>query len=150
MRIATATAADLDDASALLGLQFHEHGIELTPERRRAALLGLVTDRSRGAVLIGYEPQPVAIAVLAFTWTLEHGGRVGWLEELFVVAHRRGGGVGGAMLRRVLEVAVDAGCQAIDLEVDVEHERAEHLYEREGFRRLPRRRWTKPLPGTGP
>lgn len=76
---------------------------------------------------------------------MEHGGRVAWLDELFVVADGRGRGVGRALLVDVIEVARRAGCRAIDLEVDVEHGRAEHLYEREGFERLARRRWARRL-----
>jgi GNAT superfamily N-acetyltransferase len=96
-------------------------------------------------VLLARDPDPIGIAVLAYTWTLEHGGRVAWLDELFVDAAHRGRGVGLAMLRRALEVAAAAGCRAVDLEVDADHERAEHLYEREGFRLLSRHRWAKSL-----
>jgi GNAT superfamily N-acetyltransferase len=145
MKLEIATAERLDDALALLGRQFGEHGIELAPDVLRRAVRGLVDDPQRGRVLIACDPEPIGIAVLAFTWTLEHGGRVAWLEELFVVESRRGAGVGLAILHRALEAAAAAGCLAVDLEVDVDHERAEHLYEREGFRRLPRRRWTKRL-----
>lgn len=128
---------------SLLGVQFQEHGIDLPPEALRAAVLGLLADPSRGAVLVAYDPDPIGVAVLAYTWTLEHGGRVAWLDELFVAAHHRDRGVGRAMLRRALQIAAAAGCRAVDLEVDTEHERAEHLYEREGFRRLSRRRWAR-------
>jgi GNAT superfamily N-acetyltransferase len=143
MRIETARADALDAAVTLLGLQFQEHGIDLTPELLRTALHALLADQERGAVLLACDPEPIAVAVLAYTWTLEHGGRVAWLDELFVVEHRRGEGVGGAMLTRAIEVAMGSGCRAVDLEVDLDHERSEHLYERHGFRRLQRRRWTK-------
>ncbi len=49
------------------------------------------------------------------------------------------------MLTRAIAVAREAGCRAIDLEVDADHERAEHLYERQGFRRLARNRWVRKL-----
>jgi GNAT superfamily N-acetyltransferase len=145
MKLEIATADQLDDALALLGHQFREHDIELPPDVLRHAVLGIIDDPQRGRVLIAYDPEPIGIAVLAFTWTLEHGGRVAWLEELFVVEPRRDARVGVTMLHRALEAAAAAGCLAVDLEVDVDHGRAEHLYEREGFRRLPRRRWTKRL-----
>jgi GNAT superfamily N-acetyltransferase len=141
MEIAGADA--LDAALTLLGLQFRQHGIELGGALLRTALQELLADPQRGAVLLAYDPEPIGVAVLAYTWTLEHGGRVAWLDELFVVEHRRGEGVGGAMLARALQVASDAGCRVIDLEVDFDHERSEHLYERHGFRRVQRRRWMK-------
>ena len=49
------------------------------------------------------------------------------------------------MLRKALAVAREAGCRAVDLEVGADHERAEHLYEREGFRRLVCNRWVRKL-----
>ncbi len=145
MKIETATVQALDDTVRLLGLQFQEHGIDLPLEALREAVLGLLVDPSRGAVLVAYDPDPIGVAVLAYTWTLEHGGRVAWLDELFVAANHRDRGIGRAMLRRALQIAAAAGCRAVDLEVDAEHERAEHLYEREGFQRVSRHRWARAL-----
>ncbi len=86
-------------------------------------------------------PAPIGIAVLAWTWTLEHGGRVGWLEELYVSLAFRNRGIGQRLLAAALDVARAEGCRAIDLKVAVEHRQAERLYERAGFRRLDRTRF---------
>jgi GNAT superfamily N-acetyltransferase len=145
MRLERATEQALHAGLQLLQLQFAEHKIDLEAEDLRRALRALMVDASLGAVLLAYDPEPIAIAVLSFTWTLEHGGRVAWLDELFVLHEHRGRGVGLAMLTRALEVAAQAGCRAVDLEVDAQHARAERLYEREGFRRLLRSRWSKTL-----
>jgi GNAT superfamily N-acetyltransferase len=145
VRIETATVQALDAAVRLLRAQFTEHAIELGDGALIAAIHGLLDDSSRGTVLLAYDPEPVGIAVLAYTWTLEHGGPVAWLDELFVVPDRRGRGIGLAMLRQAVDTAKKGGCRAVDVEVDAQHERAEHLYEREGFERLLRKRWTKRL-----
>jgi GNAT superfamily N-acetyltransferase len=145
VRIETATVQAIDAAVRLVRAQFSEHTIELGGAALTAAIRGLLGDSNRGAVLLAYDPEPVGIAVLAYTWTLEHGGPVAWLDELFVVPERRGQGIGLAMLRHATDIAKKAGCRAVDLEVDAQHERAEHLYEREGFERLLRKRWTKRL-----
>jgi GNAT superfamily N-acetyltransferase len=145
MRIEPAKPTDLDAVVALLTSQFDEHRIDLERQELRDAVAGLLADVSRGAALIARDPDPIGVAVLAYTWTLEHGGRVAWLDELFVVAEGRARGVGRALLVEAIEVARRAGCRAVELEVDVEHERAEHLYEREGFAPLSRRRWAKRL-----
>ncbi|MGH7438970.1 MAG: GNAT family N-acetyltransferase [Polyangiaceae bacterium] len=96
MRIETATVSHLNDAVTLLRDQFREHGIDLGPGAQRAALHGLLADPQRGAVLVAYDPEPVGIGALAFTWTLEHGGQVAWLDELFVVERRRNEGIGAS------------------------------------------------------
>jgi GNAT superfamily N-acetyltransferase len=146
MRIEAATRHTTPSVVALLGLQFEEHGIVLPPERLSAAVGALISDPSKGTIFVAFAPDAIGIAVLAYTWTLEHGGLVAWLDELFVRPEYRGRGVGRSLLRRVLEGARAAGCRAIELEVDSEHARVETLYRREGFVPLPRRRWSIPMP----
>jgi GNAT superfamily N-acetyltransferase len=145
MRIESATVEALEAACRLLLSQFDEHGVGLAADEVREAARALLVQPGLGSVLLAYDPTPVGIAVLAYTWTLEHGGRVAWLDELFVAPEHRGRGVGVAMLRRAVEVARQAGCRAVDLEVDARHDRAEHLYEREGFCRVGRNRWVRKL-----
>jgi GNAT superfamily N-acetyltransferase len=145
MRIEAATVQDLPVLEGLLRAQFEEHAIPLDPRALSGAVRGLLSDEGRGAVLLARDPDPIGVAVLAYTWTLEHGGKSAWLDELFVVPEHRDRGVGRALLLRALQVAGASGCRAVDLEVDVEHARAEHLYAREGFAALPRKRWARRL-----
>ena len=137
MKIEITSLEALDTAAHLIERQFEEHGIETSGEEVRLAVRGLLAEPSRGAVVIARDPEAVGIVVLAYIWALEHGGRVAWLDELFVVPERRNRGIGRALLQQALEVARDAGCRAVDLEVDAGHARAEELYQREGFLRLP-------------
>ena len=151
MQIEPANVHDLDAVVLLLTAQFAEHQIRLPPAALTEAVRVLLVDGGRGVILLAREPEPVGVAVLAYTWTLEHAGLVAWLDELFVVPERRGHGVGRALLRKALDIAKLRGCRAVELEVEKEHTRASHLYEREGFRMLPRQRWSIPvLPVTAP
>lgn len=145
MRIEAATEQTLDAVLALLGAQLAEHAIDLPGSTLRDAVRGTLDDPRRGAIFLAHDPEPVGVAVVAFTWTLEHGGLVGWLEELYVVPAERGRGLGGQLLEHVLGFARQAGCHAVELEVDAGHARAEHLYGRAGFTLQPRRRWTRRL-----
>jgi GNAT superfamily N-acetyltransferase len=146
MHVEHADTQALADAVTLLRAQFGEHEIALPDETLEEAVLTMLREPARGAILLARdEDAAVAIAVLAYSWTLEHGGLIAWLDELYVEPARRGRGIGGALLARALEVAEGAGCRAMELEVDVEHRRAEHLYERAGFAALARRRWSKRL-----
>jgi GNAT superfamily N-acetyltransferase len=145
MQIRSATAGDVESVMTLLRGQFEEHGIVASPDTLREAVRVLASDPARGAILVAFDPDAVGLAVLPYTWTLEHGGLVGWLEELYVVPSRRSQGVGSMLLERALDLARLRGCRAIDLEVDSGHARAEHLYRRAGFKLLPRRRWTRVL-----
>lgn len=145
MRIRLAHPEELDAVVRLLAAQFREHDIALDAADLREGVRGLISDTGRGSVILAGDPEPIGVAVLAYTWTLEHGGLVAWLDELFVVPEHRGQGTGRALLVRALGIARDKGCRAVDLEVDLHHARAECLYQREGFTALPRKRWAKRL-----
>ena len=143
MSIEPAARTDRDAVIALLAAQLEEHAIELAPARLAAAVDGVFAVPGRGSFLVAREDERVVgVAYLSFTWALEHGGHIGWLDELYVVPAHRGRGIGSALLEAVCAHARSAGCAAIDLEVEVGHERAMHLYERRGFRRLGRTRFS--------
>ena len=145
-KVRIAGAADVDVACALLRPQFDEHDIALSSARLREATLGLLAGPPRGRVIFAEEGAAVVgIACLAYTWTLENGGLTAWLDELYVAPEARGRGAGRALLAAAIDRAREDGCRAVDLEVDVDHARAEHLYERAGFTHLPRRRWQRML-----
>ncbi len=101
MRIETATTQAHDAVLTLIGSQFTEHDITLPSRVLSDALRGLLSDPTRGAIFLASDPEPIGVAVTAFTWTLEHGGLVAWLDELFVVPTQRGRGVGRQLLLHV-------------------------------------------------
>lgn len=144
--IGRATEDDLEPTLDLLRDQFAEHGIELSEGDLRKAVLEVLQNDRLGFVLIAREARRViGVACISFAWTLEHGGKSAWLDELYVLPEYRGRGVGTALLKEVIEVVGELGCAAIDLEVERDHRRAEKLYQREGFEVLDRRRWVKKI-----
>jgi GNAT superfamily N-acetyltransferase len=138
-----------DEATVLFGLlaaQLQEHAIPLPPELLAAAIAGALLDDGRALILVGREEgRPVGVAYLSFQWTLERGGSVLWVEELYVLPDRRGRGIGTQLLQAALEVARARRCLAVELEVETSHSRAANLYARAGFRALDRVHWTLPL-----
>jgi len=132
-------------AARLLHDQLTEHDIASTEGFAQNALAGLLRDPTRGFALIARTSDAVGLAVVAFTWTVEHGGQVAWLDELYVVPSLRGGGIGRTLLLQVIAESEREGCIALELEVEREHRRAIHLYEREGFEPLSRARFTRKL-----
>ncbi len=142
LTIRRATRRDARQIVPLLVAQLRGLG-ESTPRCEIAAAVeGMLARPSRGFILLAtLGDAPIGVAYVSFVWTLEYGGRSAWLEELYVRPEHRGRGVGRRLLAAAIGRARAAGCAAIDLEVDRGHPRASHLYDREGFRRLPRTRW---------
>ena len=146
MTIAPATAADGPAVVDLLLAQLAEHAIDTPRTAVEHAVAGVLAEPRRGRIFVARDgDRPVGVAYLSFVWALEHGGHAAWLEELYVRPAERSRGTGGALLAAVLDFARADGCAAVDLEVETEHARAEHLYARAGFARHTRTRWVKRL-----
>ncbi len=97
------------------------------------ALRQLIEDRSLGrAWVIDRGDGAVGYAVLTFCFSLEIGGRIGFVDEIFIEPEHRGSGVGRATLESVVEEASQIGLRALHLEVSP-GSRAERLYDRAGF-----------------
>jgi len=144
--LSIASVDDLDVTCELLRAQFAEHSITLGEARLRAGVEGLLSDRTRGLVILAKEAgRSVGIALSVHTWTVEQCAEIAWLEELYVVPERRGQGIGGKLLARAVEAARERGCSTIDLEVEAGHARAANLYQRAAFHQLARTHWTLSL-----
>lgn len=111
----------------------------------------MIAAPSRGFILLAsLGGKPIGVAYVAFTWTLEHGGRCAWLEELFVLPEHRERGIGRQLLLEAMKIARRLGCRAMDLELENMHPRAGSLYDRENFERLNRSRMSIKLTSRPP
>jgi GNAT superfamily N-acetyltransferase len=130
----------------LLAIQLREHQVRIARGKIEATVGEVIRKPSLGFVMLARaEGAVVGVAYVSHQWTLEYGGLTAWLEELYVIPEWRNRGVGRRLLRCVIDHASRIGCAAVDLEVEREHRRSEHLYERMGFRRYDRARWAKRL-----
>ena len=146
MTIRDATSSDRPAVVALLAAQFADHSLAPPGDTLTAGVARLVTAPELGRIVVAEQDDViVGVAVLSWVFTLEHGGLGAWLDELYVAPAHRGRGIGVALLRAARERATAAGAVAMDLEVEVGHERVESLYERDGFMRHHRRRWFRRL-----
>jgi GNAT superfamily N-acetyltransferase len=143
MVIRKISSRDAASALPLLEGQYRDHGIDMKGPRLLKAVRKLLD--GHGLVFIAVDAQPIGIAVLAWEWSLERAGRQAWLEELYVVPDRRGQGIGRKLLARSFAAARKAGCVSMELEVIRGHDRSARLYLRQGFRKLPRTRFSRTM-----
>lgn len=91
----------------------------------------------RGAEAVGY-------LVLTLGYSIEYGGRDGFIDDLYLAPALRGQGLGERVLAFALEQAAALGINTLHLEVEAGNARALRLYRAAGFeetgRRLMRRR----------
>lgn len=82
--------------------------------------------------------------ILTLGYSVEYGGRDGFIDDLYLKPDLRGRGVGRRLLAFALEQAAALGVNTLHLEVEAENTGAQRLYQSAGFeetgRRLMRRR----------
>jgi len=134
-----ATAAD----RAVVGQwmqAFYAEGHLVYGPATEAALEQLLADPRLGMAVIlrrggaaGRDGEGVGYFILTFLHSLERGGKMALLDELFLLPHARGQGIGKVAVAAAVRFAREAGSGAMALEVDQGNIRAQRLYESIGF-----------------
>ncbi len=91
-----------------------------------------------GAILFTIDGAAAGYAIVTWGWDLEFGGRDAFLTELYVVAARRGQGVGRQGLAAAQAFARAGGAHALHLLVRHDNAPARALYDADGFVAQPR------------
>jgi ribosomal protein S18 acetylase RimI-like enzyme len=81
---------------------------------------------TKGSGIVGY-------AVVTLGYSLEYGGRDGFLDEIVVRPEWRGRGVGGALLAAAEAFCRRRGLRALHLEVEKHRQAAIGFYRKAGF-----------------
>ncbi|MCP1101791.1 GNAT superfamily N-acetyltransferase [Aequitasia blattaphilus] len=82
------------------------------------------------------EGQTAGYGLMAFSFSQEAGGKVVWLEELFILPEFRGQGLGTEFFKYV-ENNVEETVSRVRLEIEPDNVRAKKLYESLGYEGLP-------------
>lgn len=144
--VRAAVPADVERLTTLLVAQLREHEIPTAAEAVGKAIADTLRDPERGFIVAAtVEGVIEGVAYVSLARPLEHAGEVAWLEELYVTPAWRERGLGRRLVAEVTVRAEARGCGSVELEVETDHGRAAHLYEREGFRPLRRTHWVRPL-----
>ena len=85
------------------------------------------------AFILEDDGQTVGYGVLAYTYSQEAGGKVVWIEEIYIKENFRGGGFGSRFIDYVLN---NIPAKRYRLETEPENEKAAALYRRKGFERF--------------
>jgi GNAT superfamily N-acetyltransferase len=138
-------AGDLADvpviAELIRGLARYEkleHEVVMTEEKLTDSLFG---ERRYAETLIAEEDgEPVGFALFFHNYSTFLAQPGIYLEDLFVLPEKRGGGVGRALLGRLAQLALDRGCGRLEWAVLDWNVDAIRFYERLGAK--PNAEWT--------
>ena len=134
--IVRAERKDLEDVVPLFDAyrQFYEAGSDLAGAR---AFLTERTERNESVIFLAYAGpgEAVGFTQLYPSFSSVSLKRLWILNDLFVRAEVRRGGVGRALLERARQHAVDTGAKGLILSTAVTNKRAQTLYESCGWTR---------------
>src|SRR2546430_13386389 len=141
-----ATEGDRDTAHRLLTAQLVEHRLPADPDGVARGIDLALAPHSPAWLWLGQrEGRTAAIFLANEVVSVERGGLVLWVEELYVVPEARRSGIARALLARVCQQARQRGVRAIELEVVPTQQAALALYHSLEFEEVRRTRMSLSL-----
>jgi ribosomal protein S18 acetylase RimI-like enzyme len=126
-------AGDRAALEVMVRAYYAEDGLAFDEERQGAALAALLDGDPLGlAWLVRLGDAIVGYVVVTLGFSLESGGRDGFIDELFIVPAARAQGIGAKVLALVEREARTRNLQRLYLEVGHDNP-ARGLYRRAGF-----------------
>ena len=130
------------DADALLGLARAFHRDEGHPigDAGEAALRQVARGEPMArAWIVRQQGEAIGYVIITLGFSIEYGGRDGFIDDLYLVPSARGHGLGRQLLEFALAQATGLGIGTLHLEVETGNDTATRLYRRAGFEATGRR-----------
>ena len=113
------TSVGPNEASRLIGLvrAFHEESGHAVGPEQAEAIRQLCANSTLGqAWVLTIDDRDIGYGLVYFRHSIDHGGRIAVLDDLWITADRRGQGHGGLLLRTICENLQAMGARAVILE----------------------------------
>jgi GNAT superfamily N-acetyltransferase len=137
MLIRLAVTADIAGVASLAEQYWEFETIAGFDRTRIETLLRrLLAEPERGACWVAEADGQLCGYLLAvYMFSLEHGGLMAEIDEVFVSAQKRSMGVGALLVAQAERDLEMRGLVRLQLQLGIENRRARAFYERHGFRR---------------
>lgn len=112
--------------------------VDPSDEALLALSRALIADPEReGLQLVARDDagRPVGFATIFWTWTTLSATRIGVMNDLFVAADARGGGLADALIAECVERCRARGAKSLSWQTAKDNHRAQAVYERVGAKR---------------
>jgi GNAT superfamily N-acetyltransferase len=138
MRIARVAESDLPDLLPLMRGYCDFYEVTPSDEALLAMSRALIADPEReGLQLIARDDDGAAVgfATVFWSWSTLSAGRIGVMNDLFVVPAARGSGGADALIRACADAAREHGAVWLGWQTAKDNRRAQAVYERVGAER---------------
>jgi GNAT superfamily N-acetyltransferase len=134
VEIRLAHADEVEDVLPLLRAYCDFYGTDPSDDGLRDLAQSLIANPDQGALFIARDTEGAAIGVaaLGWKWSSTRGARVGYLEDLFVAADRRGAGVADGLIDACAALCRERGAPVLLWQTAPDNKRAQSVYERVG------------------
>ena len=135
--IAAVTEADLAELLPLMRGYCDFYEVSPSDDALLALARTLIADPDEGVQLIARDDagRAVGFATIFWTWSTLSAARLGVMNDLFVSAAARGGGVADALIAACAERCRERGAPELAWQTAHDNHRAQAVYERVGARR---------------
>jgi ribosomal protein S18 acetylase RimI-like enzyme len=130
------------DRDVLLGLAraFHIEDGHALDRHGEAALLQVIRGEPFArAWIMRADGDAIGYVVVTLGFSIEYGGRDGFIDDLYLAPAARGRGLGRLLVEFALARAAELGVRTLHLEVEPGNESATRLYRSAGFEETGRR-----------
>jgi GNAT superfamily N-acetyltransferase len=137
LTIGTVGPGDLPELMPMLRAYCDFYRVEPPDERLLGLVSALIDNPTEGVQLIArdIDGTPLGFATIYWTWQTLHAGRVGVLNDLFVVPASRGTGTGRALIERGRQLCRQHGAEKLVWETAPDNAVAQRLYDGIGARK---------------
>ncbi|MEQ9561072.1 MAG: GNAT family N-acetyltransferase [Woeseiaceae bacterium] len=134
IEISLASIRHIDDLLPLVKAYHEFEGVDQDEESRRNSIANLLLAPDLGPVWLIFEESLLAgYIAICYGYSIEFGGRDGFIDEFYLLENFRGRGIGKTVLQKVLARLKADDIRALHLEVSRSNHKAIKLYEAEGF-----------------
>ena len=125
---------------------YAEEGLPYDAAAKRAVAARLLAEPAWGGAWFLLDGGiPAGYLALTLCFSIEFGGPIAFIDELYVLPAHRSRGLGRGALELAAGLARERGAVRLALEVAPHNPRARALYERAGFAARPYQMMTRPL-----
>jgi len=130
------------DVMAILNMRKEFYSIDQYPfeEDKQAQMTAdFILHPSAGILyIILKESKTIGYVCLTFGFSFEYGGKIAFVDELFLKSDQRGKGIGSQVMDFIITKAKELKLATLHLEAEMHNEKANRLYSKKGFKNTNR------------